>query len=34
MEGDRKFNFDSAHDVIAGGGGEGKHTFQLFRTSL
>lgn len=33
-KGDRKFNFDAARDVIARGGGEEKHTFQPFRTSL
>lgn len=32
MKGDRKFNFDSARDVIAGGGEEEKHIFQPFRT--
>lgn len=32
MKGDRKFNFDSARDVIAGGGEEEKHIFQAFRT--
>lgn len=33
-EGDRKFNFNSVCDVIAGGGGEEKHASQPFRTSL
>lgn len=33
-KGDRKFNFDSVHDVIAGGGEEEeKHNLQPFRTS-
>lgn len=34
MKGDRKFNFDSGRDVIAGGGGEEKHALQPFSTFL